>query len=70
MLKTLTVDDVVATMDSKDAGVAFDWHSTCISGFVYTRFALWLAVICPLSMDYAMMRIRILIDPDADPELF
>jgi hypothetical protein len=41
--------------------VAFNWHSTCISGFVYTRFALWvflmafwLAVICPLSMDYAM----------------
>jgi hypothetical protein len=41
--------------------VAFDWHSTCIIGFVYTRFALWcslrlsgIAVICPLSMDYAM----------------
>ncbi len=36
-------DDVVATMDLKDAE-AFAWHSTCISGFVYTRFALWFSV--------------------------
>ncbi len=38
------VDDVVATMDSNSKDAGFDWHSTCIRGFVYTLFALGFSV--------------------------
>jgi|688.fasta_scaffold434709_1 hypothetical protein len=38
------VDDVVATMEICRMLVAFDWHSTLMSGFVYMLFSLWFSV--------------------------
>ncbi len=38
-----TVDDVVATVET--CMIVFDWHSTCMSEFAYTRFALRFSVI-------------------------
>jgi hypothetical protein len=35
------VDDVVATMETWRILVAFDWHSTCMSGFVYMHIFLF-----------------------------